>query len=79
MSLKKQYENVKTFAVCDKFGGIELKDILYGIEDYVIFAAGTMGSVASYHKAKVYYGGSGGFFKYRGRRIRLDECLKVNW
>ena len=77
MTLKEQYMQYPTVAYCTDFEGIEIKDILYGIEDYIVFLAGTMGNNPTCHKAKVYYSGERPYFKLYGRRIYLDNCMRV--
>jgi len=77
MNLKKQYETSPTVACFYGFGGIEIKAILYGIDDYVVFAAGTMCQKSTFHKAKIYYSERGDYFKFKGSKIYLNECLKV--
>lgn len=60
------------------YSGIEIKDIQYGIEDYIIFVAGAWCSKKSVHRSKVYYAPSGrDYFRYNGNRIYLDECLRA--
>ena len=58
------------------YSGIEIKDIQYGIEDYIIFVAGAWYGKKSVHKSKVHYG-KRDYFKYNGNRIYLDECLRA--
>jgi len=58
-------------------GGIEIKDILYGIEDYVVFVAEAWTTNRSVHKVRIYYGNTP-YFIYHGYRIRLGECIRTN-
>lgn len=59
------------------YSGIEIKDIQYGIEDYIVFVAGAWCSNKSVHRSKVYYTSSGrDYFRYNGNRIYLDECIR---
>ena len=59
------------------FGGIEIKSINYDIDDYVIYIAGAWCSEKSVHKSKIYYTMSGSpYFKYKGTRVHLDECIR---
>ena len=77
MTLREQYENSPSVAYNYGFGGIEIKDILYDIDDYVVFVAGTLTSNPKIHKSKIYNNGDRAFFKYNGQRIYLDECMRV--
>ena len=72
---KKAYIEKKAIAYYSGFSGIEIKDIEYGIEDYIVFVAGAWCSNKTVHKAKVYYSGNG-YFRYHGNRIPLDECIR---
>lgn len=59
------------------YGGIEIKDIRYGINDYCIFVAGAWCSNKSAHKTRIDYNASGrAYFRYNGNRIYFDECLR---
>ena len=66
-----------TIAYYSGYAGIEIKDIEYGIEDYIIFVAGAWCSNKTVHRVKVYYGVDRPYFKYYGNRIYLDDCLRV--
>jgi hypothetical protein len=65
----------KSFAYYSGFGGLELKKIEYGINDYIYCISGAWCSKKSYHKLKVYYGLSGAYLKLYGYKISLDNCI----
>lgn len=67
----------KSFAYYSGFGGLELKKIEYGIEDYIYCVSGAWTSKKSYHKLKVYYGVNGDYIKLHGYRIPLNECIRM--
>lgn len=70
--------NAHTIAYYSGFGGIEIKSIEYGIDDYIIYVAGAWCSAKSVHKCKVYYTMNGNaYFKYNGVRIPLNECIRT--
>jgi len=71
------YQNMKTIAYSEACGGIEIKDIEYGFEDYVWFISDVNSNQPSPHKRKIGYAGERCFFICRGKRVYLDECLKV--
>lgn len=73
---KKEYTNNNTIAYYSGFGGIEIKAIEYGIDDYVVFMASAWRSKHSMHKGKIYYNSSRPYFKYKDIRIHLDDCIK---
>lgn len=59
------------------FGGIEIMDILYGIDDRVVYRF-NFGEPQECHVAKIRYGANHNSFKTSaGYSIRLDECMRV--
>lgn len=72
---KKAYESKKPVAVysMSNWGGIEILDILYGIDDYVV--ARWYGK--SIHCVKIHYGANHASFRIGAHTIRLDECMRV--
>ena len=72
---KAKYANKPAIATycLSNFGGIEILDILYGINDYVIarFYGNTI------HCVKIKYGVKHNSFRVGRYTIRLDECLRV--
>ena len=79
---KREYcKNKETVASYYGLGGVEIKDIEYGFEDYVYCVSGSMcekESLHSYHKCKIYYPTSGSpYFRINGYKIPLDECIRM--
>ena len=75
---KQKYLEKEYIEYYSGYSGIEIKDIQYGIEDYIIFVAGAWYGKKSVHRSKVYYTPSGrNYFKYEGNRIYLDDCLRA--
>lgn len=58
------------------FSGIEIQEIEYGIEDKVLFITGAWTGNKSNHKCKIYYNTDRPYFKFKGQRIHLDECIR---
>lgn len=77
MSKKEICLNNESFAYYSGLGGLELKKIEYGIEDYIYCVAGAWTSKKSYHRLKVYYDSKGSYIKLHGYRIPLDECIRM--
>lgn len=79
MTKKEKCLNNDTIAYYTGLGGIELKHIEYGIEDYIYCVSGAWGSTTNkrYHKLKIYYTEKGGYVRLHGYRIPLDECIRV--
>lgn len=75
-----QYRDKKPIAVypMSNWGGIEILDIVYGIEDYVIWRYNYGEPEDIIHRAKILTGPKGySFIRLNDTRIRLDECMKV--
>ena len=73
---KAKYKDAKAVATycLSNLGGIEILDILYGIDDYVVVRY----YGESYHRVKINYTMSGrSYFRIGAYRIYLDECMKV--
>ena len=76
---KKEILNARTIAYYSRgYDGLEIKDILYGLDDYVAFTNGALMGKERAHICKIYYTASGGaYFKYNGVRIPLNECIRI--
>lgn len=58
------------------FGGIEIKDIINGFDDYVVF---TYYDFPEVHIRKIYYtlgAEARCYFRFGSMRIYLDECMR---
>lgn len=81
---KQAYSEMDSVAYYSGCNGIEIKEIQYGIEDYVVFSANSWysdskGKRGDIHRAKVYYSANGDYFKYHGYRIPLNECIRMGY
>lgn len=77
MTKKEVCENNKSFAYYSGFGGLELKKIEYGVDDYIYCVSGAWTSKKSYHKLKVYYEYDNSYIKLNGYKIPMDECIRM--
>ena len=77
MTKKEICLNNKSIAYYSEFGGLELKKVEYGIDDYIYCVSGAWCSKKSYHKLKVYYGNDGDYMMLHGHKIPLNECIKM--
>ena len=59
-------------------GGIEVKEILYGIEDYVVFVAGTWFGTPTVHKVKIHYT-KRPYFRFGNIRVHFDELIRYRY
>lgn len=68
----------KSFAYYSGFGGLEMKHIEYGIDDYVFCVSGAWTSKKSYHKLKLYSDNNGeSYMKLHGYKIPLSDCIRM--
>ena len=79
MTKKEKCLNNDTMAYYYGLGGVEIKHIEYGVEDYIYCVSGACGNTTNkrYHKLKIYYTEKGGYIRLYGYRIPLDECIRV--
>jgi hypothetical protein len=74
-----QYQDKKPIAVypMGSWGGIEILDIINGIDDYVIWRY-NYGSPDKLHKAKVLINDVGHqYIRISGSRVKLDNFMRV--
>ena len=73
---KQEYLNrhgIGSYCLCN-FGGIEIKDIINGINDYVVF---TYFDIPKVYVRKIDCTASGrDYFRFGSMRIYLDECMR---
>lgn len=67
----------RTFAYYSGLGGLEIRFIEYGINDYIYLIAGQWNNSKSYHKLKIHYGSKYSYISLHGRRCRLSDFIKV--
>lgn len=77
MSKKDVCLNNKAFAYYSGFGGLEIYDIEYGIEDFVYCVSGAWTSEKRFHKLKVYYNDDDSYINLNGYKIPLNECIRI--
>ena len=75
MTKKEICQNNATIAYCSGFGGIEVKHIEHGTEDYLYIVAGAWNGSRTYHKLKVHYG-KYNYILFHGQRCRLNEFIR---
>lgn len=76
---KEIYRHKKPIAVycMSNWGGVEILDILYGIDDYVV-ARFNFGEPQEPHRVKIRYGVKTDTFRIGRTTIHLDECMRCN-
>ena len=76
MTVKEMVMAKETIGYVSAFGGIEVKEIIYDIDDHVVFIAGAWGPDKSAHKRKIYYNGNGPYFMFNGQRVHFNEIVR---
>ena len=66
-----------TVAYYSGLGGVEVRHISYGINDFIYLIAGAWSNNKSYHKLKIHYGHKYAYIKLHGYRCRLSDFIKV--
>ena len=60
------------------FGGLEVKEIEYGVSDTVLFVVGAWTGSKDAFRAVIRYDASGEpYFVYRGYHVRFDEIIRM--
>ena len=75
MTKKEICDTHRTIAHYSGFGGLEVKHIEFGIDDYLYIVAGTWNKKSTYHKLKVNYGKCD-YILFRNRRCRLNDLIR---
>ena len=73
MSKKEICKMVTTAVFTGGLCGLYLKQVEYGIDDYILFIDYMGGA----HRAKVHYETERPYFNFMGHRIHFDECVRV--
>ena len=70
---------MKSVAYYSGFSGLEIKDIEYGINDYLLCVSGAWGAKSKQtpHKLKIYYDDNGGFVRLQGYKVPTNECIRT--
>lgn len=76
MTVKEMVMAKETVGYISACGGIEIKEIMYGIDDHVVFIAHAWGPNKSAHKRKIYYNSNGEYFIYNGTRYKFTEIIR---
>ena len=69
---------VPAVAYYSGYGGIEIVNIINGINDYVEYRAPAWYGKPKAHRTKIYYNDKHAYFEYHGHRISFDDCIRVD-
>jgi hypothetical protein len=60
--------------------GFEIHGFEYGVNDYLYGVSGAWGNPKhyGYHKLMIHHDRNGAFFRLRGYKCRLDDCIRMN-
>lgn len=73
---KQYYLTLPAVGYWSEYGGIEVKEIQYGIEDYVIVVSNAWSGKRTVHRVVIHYG-ENPYMILHGRRHYFSECLRV--
>ena len=77
---RKEILNAESKGYYSGCGGIEIKEIEYGINDRVLFVAGAWTSQKSAHRARIYTDRNGeSFFFFHNYKIPFSECMRTGY
>jgi len=68
--------NNDSFGYWSSLGGVEVKKIEYGIEDYCYCISGAWCSEKSYHRVKIHYGDRD-YIVLHDYKLYFDECIRM--
>lgn len=74
---KQNYLNKKSVGYWSACSGVEVKEIIYGINDYAIVVINAWGGEKSVHRLKIYYGNKRDYVNIHGYRLYFDECIRM--
>lgn len=75
---KKDILKMESTAYYSGFNGLEIKDIEYGIDDYLLCVSGSWGGKKTAHRLKIYYTLKGdAYIKLYGYKVPLGECIRI--
>lgn len=77
MKKKSDILDMPTIGYWSCFGGVEIKDIEFGINDYCLCVSGAWCGKKTLHKVMIYYNTSTPYIKLYGIRLKFNECLRV--
>jgi len=75
---KQYYRMSAAVGYWSELGGLELKDIQSGIEDYAIVVSGAWSKEKTVHRVKIVYGDRP-YIRLFGTRHYIDECIKCDY
>lgn len=76
LSKKEICQRSETIAYYSGFGGLEVKQVQYGIDDSLYCISNAWCANKGYHKLKIHTDSKGNaFVKFKGSKVPLNECI----
>lgn len=74
-----EYSSKKPIAVypMSNWGGVEILDIIYGIDDYAIWRFNFGEPEEKIHRSKIKYGASTASITVEGTHVSLGDCMRA--
>ena len=76
---EKAYLEAPSVGYWSAYSGVEVKEIEYGIDDYLICVAGTFIGRPKVHRVKIRYDHDRDYVVLDGHRFYLDDCLRTGY
>ena len=76
MTVKEMVMEKETVGYISACGGIEIKKIVYDIEDHIVFFSGAWCKDRNAHKRKIYYKGKWAYFIFYRQRFNFNEIVR---
>ena len=77
MTKKEKCISNKTIAYYSGVGGLEVRAIEYGAENYMYCVANAWHGKPTYHKLKINYGNNGDYIRLHGYKMLLADFIRV--
>lgn len=74
---KKRFLAMESKGYYSGFGGLEVKNIMYGVNDTVVFIVGAWTGSPEVHTARINYNTERAFFTFKGIRVHFDEVIRM--
>ena len=76
---KRELDNLPTIGYWSALGGVEVKKVEYGIEDYIVCISNAWGGKKAYHRVRIKYThakDSREYIDIEGTKLYLDQGVK---
>ena len=77
MTKREIYKSHEPIAYYSGLGGLEVRHIGCGINDYLYLIADAWNGKKSYHKCKIHYGRNSNYITLHGCRYKLSDFMRV--